>query len=64
MQICLVYVNTRLLQRVLEEPHHREAMQPEDWRGLTPLVYSQVNPYGWFRLNLEERLQIDVPRSA
>jgi TnpA family transposase len=64
LQICLVYMNTLLLQRVLEEPHHREAMQQEDWRGLTPLVYSHINPYGWFRLNLEERLPIEATRSA
>lgn len=64
LQTCLVFINTLLLQRVLEEPRHREAMQPEDWRGLTPLVYSHVNPYGWFHLNLEERLPIEATKSA
>ncbi len=32
---------------------------PADWRGLTPLFYQHVNPYGTFRLDMNERMQID-----
>jgi hypothetical protein len=34
-------------------------MQPEDYRGLTPLFYSHVNPYGRLFLNMLERIIIE-----
>ena len=34
-------------------------MTKEDLRGLTPLIYSNVNPYGLIRLNMAERLRIE-----
>jgi hypothetical protein len=30
----------------------------EDFRGLTPLIYGHVNPYGSFKLNMDERIAI------
>ncbi len=33
-------------------------MQTEDLRGLTSLFWNHVNPYGTFRLNLDERLPL------
>jgi TnpA family transposase len=36
LQICLIYINTPLVQRVLAEPKHFQTMPPADWRGLTP----------------------------
>jgi TnpA family transposase len=59
LQSCLVYVNTLMIQEVLSEPKWMKAMQPEDLRGLTPLIWSHVNPYGTFRLELDERLPIE-----
>ena len=47
-----------MLQEVLVEPGWLERMKPEDMRALTPLIYSHVNPYGLFRLNMEERLPL------
>ena len=35
-----------------------EKMQPEDFRGLTPLFYGHVNPYGRLILNMNERIMI------
>lgn len=35
-------------------------MTPEDFRGLTPLFYNHVNPYGTFRLNMEQRIPIKL----
>ena len=60
LQSCLVYVNTLMIQSVLSEPKWMNAMQPEDLRGLTPLIWSHVNPYGTFRLDLDERLPIEI----
>jgi TnpA family transposase len=58
LQICLVYVNTLLVQKVLGEKVWLEKMQPEDFRGLTPLFYGHVNPYGRLDLNMNERIVI------
>ncbi len=33
-------------------------MTPEDYRGLTPLIYSHVNPYGRFDLDLKSRIDL------
>ena len=60
LQSCLVYVNTLMIQEVLSEPAWLDRMQPDDLRGLTPLIWSHVNPYGTFRLNLDERLPIQA----
>ncbi|SRR5712692_1589427 len=59
LQSCLVYVNTLLIQRVLAEPEQFQRMKKEDLRGLTPLIYSHVTPYGMFRLDLSERIEIE-----
>ena len=40
LQICLVYINTLMIQRVLTEPDWTQRMLPEDLRALTPLIYS------------------------
>jgi TnpA family transposase len=64
LQICLVYINTLMIQQVLSDPTQTEAMQAEDWRALTPLIYRHITPYGWFHLDLSERLQLEEPRSA
>lgn len=56
LQASLVYVNTRMLQTVLSEPSWEGRMTPEDYRGLTPLIYAHVNPYGRFDLDLDSRI--------
>lgn len=58
LQSCLVYVNTLMIQRVLEEPRWRRRLKAEDLRGLTPLFYLHVNPYGRFELDMTQRLSI------
>lgn len=64
LQASLVYVNTLMLQRILAEPIWFNRMQPEDLRGLTPLIYSHVNPYGYFELDMATRLTIDELQAA
>jgi hypothetical protein len=59
LQICLVYINTLLVQKVLSEKTWLEKMQPEDFRGLTPLFYGHVNPYGRLVLDMNERIIIE-----
>ena len=59
LQASLVYVNTRMLQTVLVEPKWADRMTPEDYCGLTPLIYSHVNPYGRFDLDLNSRIDFE-----
>jgi TnpA family transposase len=58
LQACLVYVNTLMTQEVLAEPAWRQRMTAADWRGLTPLFYGHVNPYGTFDLDMETRIPL------
>jgi TnpA family transposase len=60
LQNSLVYINTLMLQHVLAQPTWYERMTDDDWRGLTPLFYQHINPYGTFDLNMETRLPILV----
>jgi TnpA family transposase len=59
LQNCLIYITTLMLQRILAEKKWFEMMTPEDFRGLTPLIYAYVNPYGSFRLDMTQRLLIE-----
>lgn len=57
LQSSLVYVNTLMAQEVLAEPYWSSRMTDVDWRGLTPLFFSHVNPYGSFNLDMDKRIQ-------
>lgn len=48
-----------MIQRVVAEPHWKNVLKAEDLRALTPLIYTHVNPYGLFRLDMQERLVIE-----
>ncbi len=56
LQICLVYVNTLMIQSVLEQKHWLHLLTETDKRAITPLIFSHVNPYGTFYLDLNERI--------
>lgn len=56
LQACLVYVNTLMIQQVLKEKNWIDRMLEEDFRALTPLIYSHVTPYGSFKLDMNKRL--------
>jgi TnpA family transposase len=58
LQASLVYVNTLMLQEVLGEPGWAGMLTPTDRRGLTPLFWEHVRPYGEVRLDLGSRLSI------
>lgn len=59
LQICLVYINTLMIQQVLAAPTWEQRLLPEDRRALTPLTYGHVTPYGLFHLNMDERLPLE-----
>jgi hypothetical protein len=63
LQSALVHVNTLLVQQVLAEPTWAKRLSDENRRGLTALFWSNVNPYGTFRLDIDKRLNLR-PASA
>ncbi len=58
LQSALVYVNTLMLQHVLAEPEWAALLTPAERRGLTPLFWTHVRPYGEVNLNMTARLDI------
>ncbi|MET9472004.1 Tn3 family transposase [Streptomyces sp. NPDC002922] len=69
LQSALVYVNTLMLQDVLGEPEWAEFLTPADRRGLTPLFWSHVRPYGEVNLDMDACLVLAAatlpgPRTA
>ncbi|MFE4924306.1 Tn3 family transposase [Streptomyces sp. NPDC056661] len=64
LQSALVHVNTLLLQHVLAEPAWALRLTNEDRRGLTALYWSNINPYGTFRLDMNKRLDPTVRHRA
>jgi hypothetical protein len=62
-QSRIMYVNTLMAQDVLAESEWEDAFTAEDRRGLTPLFWTHVAPYGEVRLNMAKRLELrgDVP---
>jgi TnpA family transposase len=63
LHAAMVYINTLMLQDVLAEDAWLKLLTPEDQRGLTPLFWSNVAPYGEIRLNMTRRLTLrtDLP---
>lgn len=60
LQAALVYVNTLMVQDLLAEPDWEHVLTPEDQRGLTPLFWSHVLPYGEVKLNMTSRLPLST----
>ncbi len=58
LQLSLVYVNTLMIQEVLSAPSWTGRLAVEDLRGLTPLIFGHVNPYGRFELDMDARLPL------
>ncbi len=58
LQISMVYINTLMLQDVLKEEAWMGRLTKEDYRGLTPLFYSHVEPYGMLQLDMTKRLAL------
>ncbi|HJX09816.1 MAG TPA: Tn3 family transposase [Candidatus Binatia bacterium] len=59
LQLCLVYINTLMIQRILAQDHWQNSLSEADRRALSPLIYGHINPYGRFELDMNARLPID-----
>lgn len=58
LQTALVYINTLMLQDVLAESNWADALTAENRRGLTPLFWTHVIPYGEVCLDMTSRLKL------
>ena len=58
LQVCMVYINTLIIQEVLSDKKWLDKLTPEDKRALSPLIHAHINPYGLFPLDLYQRLII------
>lgn len=54
LQNCMMLINTILIQRTLQDDAVMSRLTAADLRGLTPLFYGHINPYGLFYLDLEQ----------
>jgi len=59
LQVCMVYINTLLIQQILADSEWSDRLKQDDLRALTPLIYAHVNPYGRFYLDMHDRLSLD-----
>jgi len=62
LQVCMVYINTLIIQELLSDPVWANKLTLEDKRALTPLIHAHINPYGLFPLDLYKRLIIAVEK--
>ena len=49
-------MNTLMIQQVLTDQQWYRRLTHADWRALTPLFHTHVNPYGVVHLDMRERL--------
>ncbi|CAL9654563.1 Tn3 family transposase [Streptomyces sp. enrichment culture] len=64
LQSALVHVNTLLMQQVLADSKWADSLTDADRRGLSPLFWTHVNPYGRFELDMNSRLELHLAAGA
>ena len=64
LHVCMVYINTLMIQEVLADPNRRWQLNKEDNRALSPLIHSHLNPYGLFILDMSSRIAITRPMGS
>ena len=58
LQVCMVYINTLMIQEVLELPEWQYLLTSEDKRALSPLLHAHITPYGLFFLDMNHRIPL------
>ena len=58
LQTSMTYVNTLIVQQVFTDPTWYNRFTDADWRGLTPLFYKHINPYGTFNLDMASHIPL------
>ncbi|MDE2466446.1 MAG: hypothetical protein KGO02_22445 [Alphaproteobacteria bacterium] len=44
---------------VLSDPNWQDRLSPEDYRGLSPLIYAHITAYGRYDIDLATRIDYD-----
>ncbi len=60
IQVCIVYMNTLIIQEILTTPSRSYVLGEEDLRALTPLIHSHINPHGVVLLDMTKRLNFKI----
>ncbi len=60
----MVYFNTMIIQEILQKTNILEMFTEEDFRGLTPLFCNHINPYGVFKLDMNDRFDFNIRNNA
>ena len=63
LQSSLVFINTLMIQSVLQEPSWTERMTERDLAALSPLLTLHIKKYGRFEIDLGKRILFDLPVS-
>ena len=58
LQNCMIYINTLMLQIVLDKEHWQGRLTQRDLGALTPLIWEHINPYGKFELDMNTRIPL------
>ena len=58
LQTSISYINTLLIENLFLDEYWWKLFGEEDYRALTALFYSHINPYGSFEVDLTKRLII------
>jgi hypothetical protein len=58
LQTSISYINTSLIENLFLDEYWWQLFGDEDYRALTALFYSHINPYGSFEVDLTKRLLI------
>jgi len=58
LQTAMIYVNTLMTQSLLAQPGRADQLTAEDRRGLTPMIWAHMTPYGEVRLDMSNRLPL------
>ena len=45
LQVCMMYINTLIIQEILAEPQWKDVLTAEDLRALSPLIYGPLSDY-------------------
>lgn len=53
-----------MMQSEMAEPQMAARLAPEDYRGLTLLIYGHFNPYGRFDLDFNRRIDFERKQAA
>ncbi len=63
LQVCMVYINTMIIQSALSDSKWESLLTEADRRSLTPSIYGHINPYGLFPLDFETRINFEMIQS-